>query len=86
VLVGKMLRAAEQYRVRTVSASGGVSINSRLRERLKSECDRRGLRLLLAPAELCGDNAAMIAALAFHKPPSDFAVDVAPSVGLGVAA
>ena len=84
VLVGKTLRAAEQYRVRTVSASGGVSVNSRLREKLGAECDRRGLRLLLAPANLCTDNAAMIAALAFHKPASDFSLDVAPSIGLGV--
>jgi len=84
VLVGKMLRAAEECRVRSVSASGGVSINSRLRERLASECQKRDLRLLLAPAALCTDNAAMIAALAYHKRPSDFSLDVAPSAGLGV--
>jgi len=86
VLVGKMLRAAEEYRVRTVSASGGVSINSRFREKLAGECATRGLRLLLAPATLCTDNAAMIAALAFHKSASEFSIDVAPSIGLGVPA
>ena len=86
VLVEKLMRAVEQYRVRTVSASGGVSINSLFREKLASECQKRDLRLLLAPAALCTDNAAMIAALAFHKGPSDFSVDVAPSIGLGVAA
>lgn len=102
VLVGKTLRAAEEYRVHTVSASGGVSLNSRLRQRLTEECDRRNLRLLLAPPEFCTDNAAMIAALAFHKLTvaealasadrslrcgyKDFSVDVAPSIGLGVAA
>lgn len=86
VLVGKLLRAAEDCRVRTVSASGGVSINSRFREKLAGECQQRGLRLLLAPANLCTDNAAMIAALAFHKRPSDFSLDVHPSIGLGVPA
>lgn len=86
VLVGKTLRAAEECRVRTVSASGGVSINSRLREKLTGECAQRGFRLLLAPASLCTDNAAMIAALAFHKAASDFSLDVAPSIGLGVPA
>jgi N6-L-threonylcarbamoyladenine synthase len=95
VLIAKTIRAAEQCRVKTVSASGGVSINSRFRERLRAECDRRGYRLLLAPAELCTDNAAMIAALAFHKLTAaeasasagrDFSMDVAPSVGLGLAA
>jgi N6-L-threonylcarbamoyladenine synthase len=86
VLVSKLIRAAEEYRVQTVSASGGVSINSRFREKLAGECETHGLRLLLAPAELCTDNAAMIAALAFHKPASDFSLDVAPSIGLGVPA
>ncbi|MEI6084040.1 MAG: tRNA (adenosine(37)-N6)-threonylcarbamoyltransferase complex transferase subunit TsaD [Verrucomicrobiota bacterium] len=86
VLVGKTIRAAEEYRVKTISASGGVSINSRLREKLTGECQQRGLRLLLAPAHLCTDNAGMIAALAYHKSPSDFSLEVAPSIGLGVAA
>lgn len=86
VLVSKLVRAAEEYRVQTVSASGGVSINSRFRARLTGECQRRGYRLLLAPAKLCTDNAAMIAALAYHKRPSDFSLEVAPSIGLGVAA
>ncbi len=86
VLVAKTIRAAEQYRAQTVSASGGVSLNSRLRERLAEECRVRNLPLLLAPATLCTDNAAMIAALAFHKPASDFSIDVAPSVGLALAA
>jgi N6-L-threonylcarbamoyladenine synthase len=86
VLVGKLIQAAEEYHVHTVSASGGVSLNSRFRERLAAECDRRELRLLLAAPNLCTDNAAMIAALAFHKQPSDFSIDVAPSTGLGVPA
>jgi len=90
VLVGKTIRAAEEYRVQTITASGGVSINSRLREKLTAECQHRGLQLHLAPANLCTDNAAMIAALAYHKlhagQRSDFSLEVAPSVGLGVSA
>jgi len=88
VLVGKTLRAALRRSVRTVSTSGGVSINGRLREALKAGCDEHGLQLLLAPANLCTDNAAMIAALAYHKlqagQRSDFSLEVAPSIGLGV--
>jgi len=87
VLVGKTLRAARHTGVRAISASGGVSINSRFRERLAAECPRRNLRLFLASAQLCTDNAAMIAALAFHKlqrgAHSDWSLDVAPSIGLG---
>ena len=89
VLVGKLIRAAVEKGVRTVSASGGVSINSRFREQLTTECQRRGLKLLLVSPELCTDNAAMIAALAFYKlqdgPRSEFGLEVAPSIGLGVA-
>ena len=74
-------------RVRTVSASGGVSINRRFREKLGEECAQRGLRLLLAPAALCTDNAAMIAGLAYDQlsrsGPNDYSLEVAPSIGLG---
>jgi len=90
VLVGKILRAAEEYRVSTLSLAGGVSMNSRLRAKLTAECSRRGLRLLLASPQLCTDNAGMIAALAHHKLcaglRSPFSLEVAPSAGLGVAA
>jgi N6-L-threonylcarbamoyladenine synthase len=87
VLVGKVVRAADEWGARIVSVSGGVSINGRLREKLGAECARRGWQLLLAPAKLCTDNAAMIAALAYHKlqsgQPSNYSLDVAPSIGLG---
>jgi N6-L-threonylcarbamoyladenine synthase len=87
VLVGKTIRAAEDRHVKTVCVAGGVSINRRLREKLGVECARRGLQLLLAPAALCTDNAAMIAGLAYYQlsrtGPSDFSMEIAPSVGLG---
>jgi len=87
VLVGKAIRAATEFDVRTVSASGGVSVNRRLREKLGGACGARNLQLLLAPPALCTDNAAMIAALAYHKlkggQRSDYTLDVFPSIGLG---
>lgn len=92
VLIGKLIRAALVHRVGTISASGGVSLNSRFRARLTSECAARGWRLLLAPSSVCTDNAAMIAALGHHQlidstwSPSAFSVDVAPSCGLAVPA
>ena len=88
VLVGKTVRAARDTGVRVVSASGGVSVNSRLRERLAEECQRRGWRLYLAPGNLCTDNGAMIAALAYHKlqagKAGDLGLEIGPSIGLGV--
>ena len=87
VLVGKTMRAAVERRVKTVSASGGVSVNGRLRNALTAGCAEHGLQLLLAPPRLCTDNAAMIAALAYYKlqsgKQSDFSLEVAPSMGLG---
>lgn len=47
-----------------MAAVGGVSLNSRLRERLRDLAEERGVRLLLAAPKHCGDNAAMIAGLA----------------------
>lgn len=61
VLVAKTMRAIRQERLQTLALSGGVSCNSRLRERFELECSRAGVRLLLAPPSLCTDNAAMIA-------------------------
>ncbi len=67
VLVAKTMRALEVEGVDTLAVSGGVSCNLRLRERFKAECSAAGVRLLLAPNELCTDNAAMIAYVAALK-------------------
>ncbi len=66
VLVAKTCAAAEKYSVRTVILGGGVAANSLLRERLSREATSRGLGLVMAPWELCRDNAAMTAGLAYH--------------------
>jgi N6-L-threonylcarbamoyladenine synthase len=64
VLVHKALRAVQAAKVDTLAISGGVSCNTRLRERLAVECAASGVRLLLSPPQLCTDNAAMIAYVA----------------------
>lgn len=64
VLVRKTLGAAREFGAKTVAVSGGVSCNTRLRERFMAECAAEGLRLLMAPTSLCTDNAAMIAYVA----------------------
>ncbi len=60
VLVTKTLRAAQKTVRRVVAVSGGVSCNTRLREKLTAACAQRGLELFLAEPSLCTDNAAMI--------------------------
>ena len=67
VLVAKTLRAAEATGRRTVAVSGGVSCNTRLREKLRAACARRGLEVLIAEPSLCTDNAAMIGYVAALK-------------------
>jgi N6-L-threonylcarbamoyladenine synthase len=67
VLVKKTIRAAKREGVRCVTASGGVSCNSSLRQELARACQRHGMTLRLADKRLCTDNAAMIAVLAERK-------------------
>src|SRR6185503_2154221 len=67
VLVTKTMRAAERLGVGCVTASGGVTCNSALREGLSQACRKRNLSLRLAERGLCTDNAAMIGILAERK-------------------
>jgi len=64
VLVAKTIAAANRSGRKLVTVSGGVSCNSRLRERIAQACERHGMELRLARQELCTDNAAMIAFVA----------------------
>ena len=67
VLVTKTIRAARRLRVGCVTASGGVTCNRALRQRLTAACERERLTLWLAQRSLCTDNAAMIGVLAERK-------------------
>ncbi|MDE7329694.1 MAG: tRNA (adenosine(37)-N6)-threonylcarbamoyltransferase complex transferase subunit TsaD [Clostridia bacterium] len=61
-LVQKTVESALRLGVNTVTAGGGVIANGYLRARLKEECEKRGLKLVLPEKKFCTDNAAMIAA------------------------
>jgi N6-L-threonylcarbamoyladenine synthase len=67
VLVRKTIATAKARKVSLVTLSGGVSCNNELRTRMKSECDRAGLKFLSAPSALTTDNAAMIAFAALRR-------------------
>jgi len=62
VLIDRTRRAAKGYAC--VGCVGGVSLNSRLRERLRQMAEEEGVRLLLSAPSFCTDNAAMVAGLA----------------------
>lgn len=67
VLVEKTFRAASACGVRQVAVSGGVACNGFLRQQLQSRATASGMRVEIAEARLCTDNAAMIALLAERK-------------------
>ncbi len=67
VLVHKLLYAAQIKNCRHIAVVGGVAANTRLRERIGAEAAAKGLRVHIPPIVLCGDNAAMIAALGYYR-------------------
>jgi len=67
VLVAKTMRAAKRLGVRCVTASGGVTCNRCLRQKLADACFAERIHLRLADKNLCTDNAAMIGILAEQK-------------------
>lgn len=67
VLVTKTIKAARRLGVGCITASGGVTCNSRLRAELAEASRRHGFTLRLAEKDLCTDNAAMIGILAERK-------------------
>jgi N6-L-threonylcarbamoyladenine synthase len=67
VLVSKTIRAATERGVSTVSVTGGVSANRRLREVFLDTCKQKGMAVFFPKLSLCTDNAAMIAAAGYAR-------------------
>jgi N6-L-threonylcarbamoyladenine synthase len=67
VQVQKTMAAAEEKGVRSVLLGGGVVANTRLRERMSEEAERRGIELHFPSMALCTDNAAMIASVGYYR-------------------
>ncbi len=64
VLIDKTLRAAREYKAKTIILSGGVAANEELRKQFESKLQTTNYKLLkfLVPTKnLCTDNGAMIA-------------------------
>ncbi len=66
VLVEKTCKAAEKYEVKSILLGGGVASNELLRDRMRAKAADKGIRLIMAPLNLCRDNAAIIAGLGYH--------------------
>ncbi len=86
VLVAKTMQAAAATGRGVVALSGGVSCNTRLREKMSESCAAHGLELLVAEPALCTDNAAMIGFVATLKlangETSPLASDIDPNLRL----
>ena len=63
ILLRALFNVAEDTGLATIVAGGGVAANSCLRARL---AERRDLRCIFPPLNLCGDNGAMIAGIGYH--------------------
>ena len=61
VLAAKAIKALKQQKMKTLVVAGGVSANKQLRERLRAETAKRGMKVFFPPLKLCTDNGAMIA-------------------------
>lgn len=74
-------------RYRALAVGGGVSLNGRLREKLRDVAAKAGVPLLLAEPRFCGDNAAMVAGLAGMgggvRGEAALRLDVAPALEAG---
>lgn len=64
VLVMKALAACRQHDLSRLVLSGGVACNHRLRQAARQACSEADVKLYVAPARLCTDNAAMLGPIA----------------------
>ena len=67
VLIAKTIRAAKEYKVKSILLSGGVSANKVLRQTLRKETKKLGLFYSQPDLQYTGDNAAMIAITGYYK-------------------
>jgi len=66
VVVEKTIMACGKTKSKHLVIGGGVSLNSRLRQKLSDECRRFKINVCFPAAQLCMDNAAMVAGLGYQ--------------------
>jgi N6-L-threonylcarbamoyladenine synthase len=66
VLTYKVIHAAEELGTGHLAIVGGVAANAGLREMVCHQAEAKGLKVHIPEPALCGDNAAMIAAVGYH--------------------
>lgn len=64
-LILQIKKAMQDFAIKRLVLGGGVAINKRLREKFNAEFDA-SFELYFSPPELCGDNATIVAGLAYR--------------------
>lgn len=67
ILIKQLVRAAKEYKISEISAGGGVSANSGLRNALLAEGEKRNWNVYLPELKFTTDNAAMIAMAGYYR-------------------
>ncbi len=67
MICDKTVRACKKYGYKTICVAGGVSANSFLRQTLTDLAGKNGIAAYFPPINLCTDNAAMIASIAYFN-------------------
>lgn len=67
VIVKRLFKAADITGAKRMVIGGGVACNSRLREVLYDMCDRKNIEIYFPSPNLCMDNGAMVAMVAYKN-------------------
>lgn len=72
VLIKKTIKAAKDYKVKTIILGGGVTANKELRKQFRKETKKINAKLYIPSFNLCTDNAVMTGIAGFFKQPEDW--------------
>ena len=67
VLSEKAIALCKELHINRLSIAGGVAANGKLREKMEKKAKQEGIEFFCPKLILCTDNAAMIAAAAYHE-------------------
>ena len=67
VLSEKSIALCKELHINRLSIAGGVAANGKLREKMEEKAKQEGIEFFCPKLILCTDNAAMIAAAAYHE-------------------
>lgn len=86
VLVHKSVKAAKEFRAKSIILVGGVSANKYLQKKMAAAAKKTDVKFFMPPKEFNTDNAAMIAAAAYvnslKKKPKKYKLEANSAIGI----